>query len=161
MRRSGALAGNTGPQRGAAEPLGKVLDFMQLLWEVDHGLTRVSKGMARAMGVTGPQRLVVRLVGRRPGISAGELARTLRLHPSTLTGVLRRLTDRGLLQRSADATDARRARFHLTPSGWRIDALRAGTVEWRVRRAIAACAPRDLQATRRVLLRVVASLARP
>jgi DNA-binding MarR family transcriptional regulator len=150
-----------GPRRRSAAPLGQTLEFLQLLWAVDHGLTQVSKRMGRAMGVTGLQRLVVRLVGRRPGISAGELAGALRLHPSTLTGVLRLLAERGLLRRSVDESDARRARLHLTASGWRVDALRAGTVESRVRRAIAACAPRDLAATRRVLLRVSASLARP
>lgn len=149
-----------GSPRSAAEPLGRALEFLQLLWAVDHGLTQVSKRMGRTMGVTGLQRLVVRIVGRRPGISAGELAVTLRLHPSSLTGVLRLLADRGLLRRSVDASDARRARLHLTPAGWRIDGLRAGTVEWRVRGAIAGCSPRDLEATGRVLMRVGASLAR-
>ncbi|HSB20587.1 MAG TPA: MarR family transcriptional regulator [Anaeromyxobacteraceae bacterium] len=137
-----------------------VLEFMQSLWAVDHGFVKLSKRMRTTLGVTGRQRLVVRQVGRHPGISAGALARILHLHPSTLTGVLRRLVDRGLLRRSVDARDARRTRFLLTASGWRVDALRAGTVEWRVREALAACSRRDVETARRVLLRVVASLAR-
>ena len=64
---------------------------MRLLWAVDHGLQRRSKRMAATLGVTGPQRLVIRIVGRFPGISAGRLASILHLHPSTLTGILRRL----------------------------------------------------------------------
>jgi DNA-binding MarR family transcriptional regulator len=147
------------PGRRTVDPE-SVLEFLQSLWAVDHGFVKLSKRMRSTLGVTGRQRLVVRLVGRHPGISAGELAGILRLHPSTLTGVLRRLVDRRLLARSTDSRDARRAKFRLTASGWRIDALRAGTVEWRVREAIASCSPRDLEATRRVLLRVVASLAR-
>lgn len=160
MRRAGPGGAPDRSGGRAVEPLGKVLEFMQLLWAVDHGLNQVSKRMRLAVGVTGAQRLVVRLVGRHPGISAGELAETLRLHPSTLTGVLQRLSDRGLLARSVDARDARRARFHLTRAGWRVDAHRAGTVEWRVREALATCTPRDMEATRRVLLQLVASLAR-
>jgi DNA-binding MarR family transcriptional regulator len=44
--------------------------------------------MIGEVGVTGPQRLVLRVVGLFPGMSAGELATVLRVHPSTLTGVL-------------------------------------------------------------------------
>ena len=49
------------------------------------------KRMEQRSGVTGPQRLVLRVVGLFPGISAGALARLLHVHPSTLTGVLHRL----------------------------------------------------------------------
>jgi DNA-binding MarR family transcriptional regulator len=86
--------------------------------------------------VTGPQRLVLRIVGRLPGISAGELAQILHVHPSTLTGVLRRLQARALLQRRADPNDARRALFTLSAKGRKLDSLQAGTVEAAVRRAL-------------------------
>src|SRR5580704_311880 len=75
-------------------PLGGVLDFLKLLWALDHGLQTASRDMERRLGVTGPQRMVIRIVGRFPGISAGELASVLHVHPSTLTGVLRRLETR-------------------------------------------------------------------
>src|SRR5579862_9755186 len=84
------------------------LRFMQLLWAVAHGLGSRSKEMNRAIGVTGPQRLVLRVVGLRPGLSAGDLARVLHLHPSTLTGVLQRLVAQRLLVRVADHEDRRR-----------------------------------------------------
>ena len=45
--------------------------FHALLWAVDHGLTSISKRMERALGITGPQRLVVRIVGRRPASRPG------------------------------------------------------------------------------------------
>src|SRR5439155_8811053 len=65
-------------------PLGAVLDFMRLLWAVDHSLQSASKRMEAAYGITGPQRLVVRIVGRFPGIAAGRVAEILHVHPSTL-----------------------------------------------------------------------------
>src|SRR5437868_12246913 len=100
-----------------SDQLGPILEFMKLLWAVDHGLQSTSKRMEASYGITGPQRLVVRIVGRFPGISAGGLAEVLHVHPSTLTGVLRRLEARGVLQRKADPSDARRALFGLTPRG--------------------------------------------
>jgi len=127
---------------------------MRLLWAVNHGLTRVSKRMTRTLGVTGPQRLAVRIVGRHPGISAGALAEILHVHPSTLTGVLKRLMVRGAVERRPDPADGRRAILQLTHTGRGLDALRAGTVEARVRAALAAVSDRDLAAAARVLSRL-------
>jgi MarR family transcriptional regulator, organic hydroperoxide resistance regulator len=147
------------PRAGSRASLGRVLDFMRLLWAVDHGLTRVSRRMERTVGVTGPQRMVVRLVGQHPGISAGDLARTLHVHPSTLTEVLRRLTERGALERAQDPADARRALFRLTRKGLELDAQRRGTGEARVRVALASLSDADLGAAARVLARLAQALA--
>ncbi len=122
---------------GKGPPLGAVLDFMRLLWSVDHALQSSSKRMEATYGVTGPQRLVVRIVGRFPGIAAGRVAEILRVHPSTLTGILKRLESRGMLQRKSDPRDARRALFGLTTKGRKLDTLRTGTVEQAVRRVLA------------------------
>jgi MarR family transcriptional regulator, organic hydroperoxide resistance regulator len=120
-----------------ADDLGPVLEFMKQLWALDHGLQSASKRMESRFGITGPQRLVVRIVGRFPGISAGALAEILHVHPSTLTGVLRRLENRGMLLRRNDPKDARRALFGLTPRGRKMDTLRSGTVEQAVRHVLA------------------------
>lgn len=52
----------------ARRPLGPVLSFMRALWGVNHGLESSSRRMKGSIGVTGPERMVVRLVGRYPGI---------------------------------------------------------------------------------------------
>jgi DNA-binding MarR family transcriptional regulator len=132
------------------QELGPVLEFMKQLWAVDHGLQSISKRLEAAHGITGPQRLVVRIVGRFPNISAGDLADVLHMHPSTLTGILRRLETRGVLQRRSDPKDARRALFGLTPRGKRVDTLRTGTVEAAVKRLFARV-PDGIAATQRVL----------
>jgi DNA-binding MarR family transcriptional regulator len=131
--------------------LGPVLDFMRLVWAVDHGLAARSKQMEQTLGVTGPQRFVVRVVGRFPGISAGELAEILHLHPSTLTGILRRLEAAGVLKRKDDPVDRRRALFHLSPKGKRVDGARRGTVEDAVQRTLAGLRENEIGAARRVL----------
>jgi len=142
------------PHPPAPASLGPVLDFMRLLWAVDHVLTSRSKCMHATLGVTGPQRLVVRIVGQRPGIAAGELATILHVHPSTLTGVLRRLVARRVLSRAAAPDDSRRASLRLTKRGIALDAVMAGTVEAGVRTAIAGLPPRDVAAAARVLQRL-------
>lgn len=113
------------------------LDFLQALWALDHAMQTASKTMRRTLKVTGPQRLVLRIVSKNPHIGAGAIARTLHLHPSTLTGVLSRLVERGLLEREADDTDARRARFVVTPKAQTLIEARAGTVEHAVQELLA------------------------
>ena len=134
-----------------ASDLGDVLDFMRVLWAVDHALEAASKRMESELGVTGPQRLVIRIVGRYPRISAGELADILHLHPSTLTGVLRRLEHRSIVSRSTDPGDARRALFSLTARGKKLDSRRLGTVEAAVRRALSRIPKRKIAETAAVL----------
>jgi DNA-binding MarR family transcriptional regulator len=124
------------PSTDGDSPLGEVLEFMRLLWSIDHGLQTTSKRMEVTLGITGLQRMVLRLVGRFPSISAGRLARLLHLHPSTLTGVLKRLEDKGLVSRTVDPLDARRALFTLTPRGRALDVPATGTVEAAVQRVL-------------------------
>jgi len=139
--------------------LGPVLDFMRLVWAVDHGLAARSKHMEATLGVTGPQRFVVRVVGRFPGISAGELADILHLHPSTLTGILKRLEVAGLLRRKDDPVDRRRALFFLSPKGKRVDVPKRGTVEDAVQRALGGLKDSEISAARRVLMALANELS--
>ncbi|MDQ6734209.1 MAG: MarR family winged helix-turn-helix transcriptional regulator [Nitrospirota bacterium] len=126
--------------------LGETLELMRLLWKIDHGLQATSKHMAATLGVTGPQRLVIRVVGQFPGIAASELSDILWLHPSTLTGVVQRLEHRQILKRTIDPNDRRRATFRLTGIGQAVNRCRTGTVEAAVRRAISRVTPDDLAA---------------
>ncbi|MGE5181665.1 MAG: MarR family winged helix-turn-helix transcriptional regulator [Acidobacteriota bacterium] len=142
------------------QPSGETLQFMQRLWELVHALDVRSKRMAQEIGVTGPQRLVIRLVGQRPGQTASEIASTLGKHPSTLTGVLARLEERELITRTADAEDRRRARFTLTAAGKRVDRERRGTVEAAVRRGLQRASNEALAGTERVLALLVDELER-
>ena len=131
--------------------LDPVLDFMRLLWSVEHGLERMSKRMGSELGITGPQRLVLRIIGRFPGISAGDLAHVVRLHPSTLTGILQRLVTRGLIERRSDPADNRRARLHLKPSAaWFTKSSRL-TVEKVVTGALESSGALSVRGARRVL----------
>lgn len=142
----------------AAAPLPEVLRFMQLLWAVAHRMETTSKRMGRDLGVTGPQRLALRVIGLYPGLSAGELAAVLHVHPSTLTGVLRRLLAQGLVVRRDDPHDRRRAVLRLTAPGSRANIRRAGTVETAVAEALAAADAAEVHGAERLLARLAALL---
>ena len=138
----------------AEATLGEALELMRLLWRIDHGLQATSKRMARTLGVTGPQRLVIRVVGQFPGIVASDLSEIMCIHPSTLTGVVQRLERRQILKRTVDPNDRRKARFHLTGIGQAVNRCRTGTVEAAVRRAIGRVKARE-RATGETLLRLL------
>ena len=151
------------PRRAVAAepqyPLDAVLDFMRLLWSIEHGLQRLSKRMENEIGITGPQRLVLRVVGQYPDLSAKDLAQIVRLHPSTITGVLQRLVSRGLLERQRDPVDTRRIRLRLKPAAVRYTTRSRGTVESAVRDALKRAGPANVRAASKVLTEVAARLS--
>lgn len=69
-------------------------------------------------GVTPLQAHVILLLNCCGGsLSQLELGRRLRVKPSTVNGIVDRMVERGLVERSADASDARRRRVALTQGG--------------------------------------------
>lgn len=161
---TGTRRSKTRALKRAAQPpdvrgLGDALEFMRVLWELDHELRRVSKSMESTLGVTGPQRLVIRMIGRFPGLAAGDLASLLHVDPSSLTGVLDRLRRAGFVARDSDPADGRRAHLSLTARGRVLDRVRSGTVEAAVVRAIAAQPHSRLAGARQLLEAVARELA--
>ena len=138
--------------------LGPVLDFMRLLWSIEHGLQRMSKRMEGELGITGPQRLVLRVVGQFPGLSAGELAHIVRLHPSTITGILQRLVAKGFLDRTPDPSDSRRAQLRLKPDAVIHTRTSAGTVEKMVTQVFKRIGASNVRGARRVLAEIAQEL---
>jgi DNA-binding MarR family transcriptional regulator len=136
--------------------LDETMTFMRLLWALDHGMRTVSKSMRVRLGVTGPERLIVRMVGLHTRLSQRELADLLHLHTSSLTTALERLERRGLLTRRTDPSDRRRTILQLTARGRCINRLRADTVESRIRRALAALRDADIEVAAKVLATLAA-----
>ena len=121
-----------------------VLEFIRRMWAVDHELQRVSKRMVERIGLTAPQRLAVRFIGRHSGVTLGQLAELLHLHAGTVTGIVRRLEALGLVVQTRGEEDTRRRHLTLTPQGRQLDRRRKGTVEAAVRRTAAAVTSKDL-----------------
>jgi DNA-binding MarR family transcriptional regulator len=124
---------------------------MRWLWAIDHRLRSVSKQMQGRLGVTGPQRLVLRLVGRSPGVTPSQLATWLHLDRGTLTGILERLESRQLLSREPHPEDGRSVVLSLSRQGRRLDRETTGTVEECIRRALSTLSRAQIDAAKQVL----------
>jgi MarR family transcriptional regulator, organic hydroperoxide resistance regulator len=148
------------PARAPETPgLDPILDFMRLLWNVEHRLQSASKLMEATLGITGPQRLVLRIVTERPGLSPGDLARSVHLHPSTITGILQRLVKKRLLARERDPSDSRRVRLRARPAATKYVAASSGTVEAAVTRALSRISSNGVRHAREVLSAIADALA--
>lgn len=134
------------------------MDVLGLLWQVDQALATLSRRMLHTLGVTSPQRVALRAVALQPAISAAGLATVLRVDPSGVTGILRRLENAGLVVRSTDTADGRRNRIHLTDEGRRIDGLRRGTVEVAMARTLLAFSAGEVATVARFLAGFTAEL---
>jgi DNA-binding MarR family transcriptional regulator len=154
-----------GRKRTAREPtpaqeLGESIEFLRTLWSLTHELRALSKRMRSRLGLTGPQRLVIRILGSTPDLSATELAELIELHPSTLTGILRRLEERGFIARGSHPHDARRAVLRLTAAGLRMNRKNEHTVEAAVSRALGRLDRSTIGTTKRALDAVIEQLRR-
>ncbi len=143
---------------GASE-LNAALEFLRLLWAIEHRLNSASKRMQRRLGVTGPQRLVLRIVEQFPGISAGDLARAMQLHPSTVTGIIDRLRRRRLLTCRRDSADQRRLRLMPGPAApARVHSARDLTIEATVDRTLRRLPASQVKQARAVLVALAGGL---
>ncbi len=151
---------NGSPRSRSAQPsdeidpaihLEPVFDFLRTVWLLNHRLETASKRMMETLGVTGPQRMLLRIVGRYPGIAAGALAEALHIDPGTLSSALRRLEQRKLLLRTPDPGDRRRVLITLTSAGRKVVKPSSNTVEGKIRAALAELPPESVLLTRNVL----------
>lgn len=75
---------------------------------------RAFNARAREDGFTALQWRMMHFLRRYPGIRQGPLAELIEVEPITLSRMIDRLQDAGLVQRRADPTDRRAWRLHLT-----------------------------------------------
>ena len=130
--------------------LGPTIEFMRNLWRLNHALERLSRRMEANWGVTAQQRMIIRCVGKYPGMTAGQLARQLCVDAGTISAALNRLEKKGLVERRRAERDRRRLTLGLTASGRSVDQV-AGALEHAAESLLAATSREDAACTRRVL----------
>lgn len=138
--------------------LGSTLRFLRALWQLNHALESASRRMKRTYGITGPERLFIRIVGQRPGITPSELASVMSVDRSTVTPLLKRLEARHIVRRSRNPADARSVHLTLMPAGARFDGMREGTIESCVRDAIGSSDAYDVATAAALLVKISQSL---
>lgn len=67
-----------------------------------------SRYLVRHFGLTGPQLIILQVIARQREISISEIAKTVSLGQPTVTGILERLENRGLIIRRRSRRDKRR-----------------------------------------------------
>jgi DNA-binding MarR family transcriptional regulator len=145
---------DTRSNNGAAtrdSELGPTLEFMGILWSLNHALEVTSKRMESELGVTAQQRMMVRIIGKFPGITSGRVAELLRVHRATVSVTLNRLEARDIVKRKRDAGDARRVTLTLTARGRALDVSAKGTVESAVAHLLANAPEKNLAAARKTM----------
>ena len=73
-----------------------------------------SRDLVRQFGLTGPQLIVLQEVSRLEEVSVGEIAKAISLGQATVTGILERLENRGLIIKQRSKNDKRRVLVQAT-----------------------------------------------
>ena len=74
----------------------------------------------RSMGLTAPQFDIIATLGNTPGMRFKELGEKTLCTKGTLTGIVDRLAEKGLVRRVASPTDGRSQIVQLTPEGEKV-----------------------------------------
>ena len=128
--------------------------------ETAHALRKAFTRRAATLGVTGAQWKVLFKLSLKPGIRQVELADMLDIEPITLTRILDRLQEAGLIERSSDPDDRRAWRLHVTASAQPLVAKLQAIGAELVDRAFDGIDPKDIETTRRVLAQARENSAR-
>lgn len=122
--------------------------------ETAHALRKAFDRRACGLGVTRAQWKVLFRLTREPGLRQIELADMLDVEPITLSRIVDRLEESGLLERVADPADRRAWRLHVTPKAKPlVEKLRALADEMTAD-AFAGVGAEDIETMRQVLVRV-------
>ncbi len=98
----------------------RYLKSIRLLAQCMQGFERVSGDWVRPSGLTHPQFDIIATLGNTPGMSCKELGERTLITKGTLTGVIDRLADKGLVERSRSDADKRSTFVRLTADGERM-----------------------------------------
>lgn len=103
-----------------ALPVGKQLCFA--VYSASHAFTRAYRKLLEPLGLTYPQYLVMLVLWECDGMRVKEIGAKLFLDSGTLTPLLKRLENLGLVRRVRDARDERQVSIHLTAVGRNLEA---------------------------------------
>lgn len=95
----------------------RYLKSIRLLVECMQGFERLSGCHVRQYGLTHAQFDIIATLGNTPGMSYKELGDRTLITKGTLTGVIERLEQKGLVERQRNAEDKRSFFVRLTPQG--------------------------------------------
>lgn len=102
------------PENRTRPEVTRILDDLRRIVQV---LRESSRASEQQLGVSGAQLFVLKALAGSRAISLNELAARTYTHQSTVSVVVKRLVDRGLVSRVTSELDARRIELELTRRG--------------------------------------------
>lgn len=81
-------------------------------------ITRGYQPYLDKLGITYPQYLVLLVLWETDALPVNEIARRLILNTNTITPLLKRMEEQGIIVRAKSADDERKVMVHLTEKGW-------------------------------------------
>jgi DNA-binding MarR family transcriptional regulator len=126
--------------------------LLRALWELQHAIGRTSRAMARSAGVTLEQRMLLRHIGRFPGLTASQLVEHFVIDAGTVSTLLAKLERAGLVERRPGSRDRRRVEVGLTEAGHRLNQSVPQGLYVAAREVVAKLGGDYLESARRVLL---------
>lgn len=111
------------------DDLTQIMDAVRILVRA---IRHHSVDVERQLGISLAQLYVLEQLAREPGCSINRLADVTRTHQSSVSVVVRKLTERALVEKRTSATDARRAELTLTEAGRELLARAPETVQARL-----------------------------
>jgi DNA-binding MarR family transcriptional regulator len=121
--------------------------------ETAHALRKAFDRRACGLGVTRAQWKVLFRLERQPGLRQIELADMLDIEPITLSRIIDRLEEAGLVERSADPADRRAWRLHVTARAQPLIEKLHAVADEMIAEAFAGLDPKEIEITRKVLAR--------
>ena len=122
--------------------------------ETAHALRKAFDRRAVGMGVTRAQWKLLFRLERNPGLRQIELADMLDIEPITLSRIVDRLAEAGLVERVADPADRRAWRLHVTTKSRPLIEKLRGIANEMTAHAFEGVSPEHLKIAREVLERV-------
>ena len=119
--------------------------------ETAHALRKAFDRRAVGLGVTRAQWKVLFRLERQPALRQIELADMLDIEPITLSRIVDRLEESGLVERVADPSDRRAWRLHVTARAQPLIAKLRAIADEMIADAFAGIDPKDIEITRAVL----------
>ena len=92
------------------------------LYSASRAMTGAYRAGLAGLGLTYPQYVVLLVLWEVDSVSMGELSRRLNLDSATLSPLLKRLEQRGLITRRRSTTDERTVKLACTPEGHALEA---------------------------------------
>jgi DNA-binding MarR family transcriptional regulator len=137
-------------------PAGETRAVLDAVRRIVRSLHESSRAAEKTLGLSGAQLFVLQTLADAPGLSLNALAEQTHTHQSSVSTVVSRLVERGLVLRAPAADDARRLELRVSAEGRRLVARAPDAAQARLIQAIGQLTPE----TRRTLARSMHELTR-